>query len=419
MDPESPSVSQASEQLSLVQSPALVHSGEVGGKEDDSDDCCAICLGTLEGLQPFPNAECPHYFCSECLSQLHQHLEGTAVHCPVCRRPSSLATNGDRCTTCLRWCTMTIIFLIVFVIVRIQMNGARRGGCVSYYRPLTPVSRHRCQLAATVQMWDCGCENATGLAFTVSTNGSSLLRTLGGADGSPPDGAVSRTVRAWLGGVHGWNATDVPEPRSAVSLGGIDAMYPWLNPTCADIGVHNGSAYCSNDPDFLLRRNTTSSPIPSQVPRDCVTWNDGCDTCGIVAAGGLGGDETMACGAWSAWSAACENYDVPFCSEYADGRVCGSSRAPGCDPQTKPGSIDHTDPELQRVLLDMVTSWYDQCPSASAATCTPTESRVECVVWAHPIDCLVVAGRPFLDAHQALQASARVEVGSDWIGASP
>ena len=92
MDPESPSASQTSEQLSLVQSPALVHSGEVGGKEDDSDDCCAICLGTLEGPQPFPNAECPHHFCSECLSQLHQHLEGTAVHCPTCRRPSSLAT---------------------------------------------------------------------------------------------------------------------------------------------------------------------------------------------------------------------------------------------------------------------------------------------------------------------------------------
>ena len=31
----------------------------------------------------------------------------------------------------------------------------------------------------------------------------------------------------------------------------------------------------------------------------------------------------------------------------------------------------------------------------------------------------MVAGRPFLDAHQALQASARVEVGPDWIGASP
>ena len=121
----------------------------------------------------------------------------------------------------------------------------------------------------------------------------------------------------------------------------------------------------------------------------------------------------------SAHSVVCEDYyDVPFCSEYADGRVCGSSRAPGCDPQTKPGRIDHTDPVLQRVLLNMVTSWIGQCPTANAATCTPTESRVECVVWEPEIACAVM-GRPFLAAHQALQASARCEVGSDWIGASP
>ena len=95
MDPESPSTT--TEQLSLVRSPALVHTGVVGRNEDAADDCCAICLGTLEGPQPFPNAECPHQFCSECLSQLHQHLEGTAVLCPTCRRPSSLATQ--RCDT--------------------------------------------------------------------------------------------------------------------------------------------------------------------------------------------------------------------------------------------------------------------------------------------------------------------------------
>ena len=306
------------------------------------------------------------------------------------------AANNDRCSKCLKCtnvcvcvCVCVSLLSVIVLQVHISRRGHPAGGCLEYYTG----PRH-CQLAATMQMWDCGCENATW----------ALLRTLG-ADGSPPDGAVSRTVRAWRGlgcpACRPRNATDVPEPRSAVSLGGIDAMYPWLNPTCANIGVHNGSVYCSNDPDFLLRRNTTSSPIPSQVPRDCVTWNDGCDTCGIVAAGGLGGDETMACG-----SVDCEDYDVLFFY-------------PGCDPQTKPGRIDHTDPVLQRVLLNMVTSWYDQCPSASAATCTPIESRVECMVWAPEIGCLVMGGRPFLDGHQALQASARVEVGSDWIGASP
>ena len=331
------------------------------------------------------------------------------------------AANNERHCIGISIVALILVVLAPFVVRRSMGHGSgdeSGGGVVGGYGYGGCGSGPpRCQLATTVQMWDCGCESPTDLAMgapecescpsTGSSGEPSLLRTLG-AGGTAPDGAVSRAVSAWL-----YQGMDAPEPRSAVSQGGIDAMYPWLNPTCANIGVHRGSAYCSNDPDFLLRRNTVSSPIPSQVPRDCVAWNDGCNTCSIITAGGSGGDETMACSLM-----ACQSYDVPFCSEYADGKVCGSSRDPGCDPSLHPGRIDHTDPQVQSELLNMVTSWIGQCPTANAATCTPTESRVECVVWEPEIACAVM-GRPFLAAHQALQASARCEVGSDWIGASP
>ena len=65
-------------------------------------ECCAICLGSLVDPQPFPNADCPHTFCSTCLSTLHRHHEHSVVlhvSCPKCRRPSSLVTEHEREST--------------------------------------------------------------------------------------------------------------------------------------------------------------------------------------------------------------------------------------------------------------------------------------------------------------------------------
>ncbi len=60
---------------------------------------CAICLGTLDDPQPFPNPDCPHLFCSACLSTLHRHLEGSPVPCPTCRRQSSQAISTRQIRT--------------------------------------------------------------------------------------------------------------------------------------------------------------------------------------------------------------------------------------------------------------------------------------------------------------------------------
>lgn len=82
-----------SEQLALVEP----DEDEAEPDEDEAkqaEECCAICLGPPEEPQPFPNADCPHVFCSACLSTLHQHLEGNVVPCPTCRRPSTLGSSA-------------------------------------------------------------------------------------------------------------------------------------------------------------------------------------------------------------------------------------------------------------------------------------------------------------------------------------
>ncbi len=98
-----------SEQLVLVQPHAEVvpaHPAEANGEDVPEtregvpklEDCCAICLGPLQDPRPFPNADCPHQFCSTCLSTLRRHFDGSEVLCPTCRRPSSLvADQREQC----------------------------------------------------------------------------------------------------------------------------------------------------------------------------------------------------------------------------------------------------------------------------------------------------------------------------------
>ena len=92
-----------SEQVELIQPSAKVErpSGISRDREKAStvDECCAICLGSLVDPQPFPNADCPHTFCSTCLSTLHRHYDDSDVLCPTCRRSSSLVTEQrESCT---------------------------------------------------------------------------------------------------------------------------------------------------------------------------------------------------------------------------------------------------------------------------------------------------------------------------------
>ena len=91
---QSPASSPPTEHVALIVEPPesvpkVVVEGEL--KQLGLDECCAICLGEMQDPQPFPNADCPHQFCASCLSTLHAHLEGSAVPCPTCRRPSTLA----------------------------------------------------------------------------------------------------------------------------------------------------------------------------------------------------------------------------------------------------------------------------------------------------------------------------------------
>lgn len=256
----------------------------------------------------------------------------------------------------------------------------------------------RCQLAAVVQDWECaGCDGV-------------LLRTLGDG-GTPPDSDVSKVIAQWM-----FESVDAPEPSSTDGLGSIHAMYPWLNPTCADIGVHSGREYCRDDADALLAlaartsadyEASSSSRVPSQVPLDCVSWNDGCNTCSVDS-------ESMVCSL-----AQCSSFLTPFCERFANGTTCQSAIEPGCDPSSHQGRIDYSDPRVQYEILSIAASWRSQCQSARADTCTAANSEVQCVVWEPEI----VYGRPFLVAtdHRprpsqvSVRATMRAEMGSDWI----
>lgn len=45
------------------------------------------------------------------------------------------------------------------------------------------------------------------------------------------------------------------------------------------------------------------------------------------------------------------------------------------------GGIDYSDWGTREAFNSIVAGWANICPTASAATCTASESVVECVVW--------------------------------------
>lgn len=214
-----------------------------------------------------------------------------------------------------------------------------------------------------------------------------------------------------------FESVDAYEPSSSHGAGSIHAMYPWLNPTCVDIGVHSGREYCRDDADALLAlaartsaqedEASSSSRVPSQVPFDCVSWYDGCNTCSVDS-------ESMDCSL-----AQCSRFLTPFCERFANGTTCQSAAEPGCDPSTHQGRIDYSDPQVQYELVSMVASWHRQCQSARADTCTAAGAEVQGVVWEPEI----VIGRPLLlatdhnprSSQVSVRATMRAEMGSDWI----
>lgn len=109
-----------------------------------------------------------------------------------------------------------------------------------------------CHLATEVQYWDCGCTVAPAMAAPGGGVDSSAatpapagqLRTLG-VGGTAPDATASEVIRDWA-----YRSADTAEPETMASIAGVNiltsvhAMYPWLNPTCRDIGVHSGRDFC-------------------------------------------------------------------------------------------------------------------------------------------------------------------------------
>ncbi len=319
---------------------------------------------------------------------ISQTLEGTIAD----TADSTIARRNHRQCALISGAIAVLSILapvVVYVSTKTEDGGVEYGGAgYGYWGEGQAPPPPQCQLAAVVQQWHCsGCNGV-------------ILNTLN-AGGTPPDSTVSRVVAQWR-----FEAVDAPEPATS-----IHAMYPWLNPVCADIGVHSGRDYCREDSDALLamEEDDASSQVPSQVPQECASWFDGCNTCSIDG-------DSMVCSL-----AACPSMSRPFCQRFMGGMTCDAPTEPGCDPSTHQGRIDYSDPQVKYELLSMVMSWDNQCPSASTDTCTPVEAPagVTCVVWEPQI----MYGRPFLTAtdsdlgvaHTSLQANVRVEVDSDWI----
>ena len=74
--------------MRLVGSSAVESASNPLSTVDDSRQC-AVCLTVQPAMQPWPNPDCEHEFCTDCMPQL---LSGTGqrldITCPQCRRPA-------------------------------------------------------------------------------------------------------------------------------------------------------------------------------------------------------------------------------------------------------------------------------------------------------------------------------------------
>jgi hypothetical protein len=91
---------------------------------------------------------------------------------------------------------------------------------------------------------------------------------------------------------------------------------------CAD-GVSEDD-YCEAHP-AQFGCPAAAPPALAGPPRDCVSWNDGCNTC-TVRGGRIGACSMMMC----------FREGSPFCAAYSDGRTC--TAATSCTRATGPAT---------------------------------------------------------------------------------
>ena len=194
---------------------------------------------------------------------LSRCISRTCETSPAAPVPPAAAANRSRCVG-IALAMLAVVVLVpvlhhTFVVDEDVGGGSTHGGGGGYgggygggggYGSLPePECEHR----AEVQYWSCDCS-----AFPPSPPGQPppfipsteyvggggnpypsmpranpmQLRTLG-AGGAAPDPRVGQAVCDWL--------DHSADTRLALDL---PTLYPWLNPTCQDIGIHLGYDYC-------------------------------------------------------------------------------------------------------------------------------------------------------------------------------
>ena len=161
--------------------------------------------------------------------------------------PMETVSNTQHCIG------ITIGFVVVLILTPVVYSVSivdrdtilAEGGSTGYggygYGWIPGGTAPRCRLATEVQYWDCGCDAVatpalgapSSITDTYGAGGGTedaggRLRTIGSSS-SAPDAQISRVVSSWIR----YSGEHEDEPAGM----DIHATYPWLNPTCQDIGV--------------------------------------------------------------------------------------------------------------------------------------------------------------------------------------
>eukprot|EP01052_Picozoa_sp_SAG31_P031961 SAG31_NODE_3451_length_4255_cov_5.771655_3_plen_593_part_00 len=267
------------------------------------------------------------------------------------------------------------------------------GGCGDM-----PILDPECTARVAVQHWTCYCSGSPSLDASAPLDLRTLRANVTAGPGSPPDSAIGTAILSWRSGRRDLQMQDWDLPL----------LYPWLNPGCRDVGSLSGYEFCLG----TVAPPTLPLPTGLDVPKSCLSWTDGCNTCQWAS------DETHSAICTEMY---CERSQLPYCLAFNDGSRCvNASALPTCEILPH---LDYEDWWVKEGVFALVEEWAHSCPSPGSLSCSPRGAiSVECLSYEQNY---IVCGRPFVsrkarntvgkESFRVLRArSVPATQGTDW-----